>query len=64
MRFRLPRVLAPLRAVPEVVGHSGSVGAWLFHCAERDLFLCGTVDQTSGAAVPFGIMPGILRGLA
>ena len=30
MRFRLPRLFAPLHPVPAVLGHSGSTGCWLW----------------------------------
>lgn len=61
MRFRLPRLLAPLRPVPAVVGHTGSTGTWLFHCPERALLLCGTVDEVGAGAVPFRVVPRLLR---
>jgi D-alanyl-D-alanine carboxypeptidase len=61
MRFRLPRVLTPFHAVPEIVGHSGSTGSWLFHCPKLDLLLAGTVDQVTGGAIPYRFLPKVLR---
>jgi len=61
MRFRMPRAFTPLAAMPAVVGHTGSTGTWLFHCPERDLFLAGTVDQSTEAALPFRFLPRVLR---
>jgi D-alanyl-D-alanine carboxypeptidase len=63
MRFRLPRMLSPRAAMPAVVGHTGSLGCWLFHSPERDLFLCGTVSQASAGAVPYRVVPKILSAM-
>ena len=64
MRLRLPRVLTPLQRIPALLGHSGSTGCWLFHCPERNLLMCGTVNEASAAAVPYRIVPAQLRALA
>ena len=60
-RFRVPRVRTPDGEVPELIGHSGSTGSWLFWCPQLDLFLSGTVDQATAGAVPFRFVPGLLR---
>ena len=60
-RFRVPRVRTPTGAVPTMVGHSGSTGSWLFHCAQLDLLLSGTVDQATAGAVPFRFLPKVLK---
>lgn len=61
MRFRLPRWLTPLRPLPAVIGHTGSTGCWLFHCPSLALLLCGTVDQATAGAVPYRVVPRMLR---
>ncbi len=61
MRFRLPRALTPFRPVPAVIGHTGSTGTWLFHARELDLYLTGTVNQITAGAVPFRLVPKVLR---
>jgi CubicO group peptidase (beta-lactamase class C family) len=63
MRFRIPRLFSPRRATPEVIGHTGVSGSWLFYCRELDLILAGTVDQVSAAAMPFSFVPMVLRDL-
>jgi len=63
MRFQLPRFLTPIRAVPHVVGHTGSTGTWLFHAPEPDLYLVGSVNQITAGAVPFKVVPKILRAV-
>jgi len=64
MRFGLPRFLTPFRPVPQVVGHTGSTGTWLFHAPEPDLYLVGAVNQITAGAVPFRVVPRVLRALA
>jgi D-alanyl-D-alanine carboxypeptidase len=64
MRFRIPRLFSPRRPTPEVIGHTGVSGSWLFYCRELDLILAGTVDQVSAAATPFSFVPKVLRDLA
>ncbi len=64
MRFRLPRLLTPFRPVPKVVGHTGSTGTWLFHAPEPDLYLAGAVSQMTAGALPFKVVPRVLRAVA
>jgi D-alanyl-D-alanine carboxypeptidase len=61
MRFKMPRIFTPFKPVPAVVGHTGVSGSWLFYCAELDLYLCGTVDQTAEAPLPFRFLPKLLK---
>lgn len=60
-RFQLPRVFNGFQRMPAVVGHTGSTGTWLFHCPGRDLFMAGAVDEVTAGAVPYRIVPRILR---
>jgi D-alanyl-D-alanine carboxypeptidase len=60
-RFQVPRLFNGLRRMPPVVGHSGSTGTWLFHCPERDLYFAGAVDEVTAGAVPYRLMPRMLR---
>jgi D-alanyl-D-alanine carboxypeptidase len=61
MRFRIPRIFAPLHPVPAVVGHSGSTGTWLFYCAEWDVLLTGSVDEVAAGAIPYRVVPRMLN---
>ncbi len=61
MRLKMPRLFNPLRPIPAIIGHTGVSGSWLFYCPERDLYLCGTVDQLTAAALPFRFVPKLLR---
>lgn len=64
MRFRLPQIFNGLRRMPAVIGHTGSTGSWLFHCPELGLLLCGTADEASAGAVPYRVVPKMLRVLS
>lgn len=64
MRFELPRLLAPIRRPPAVVGHTGSTGTWAFHCPALDLDLVGSVDQVTAGPVPFRSLGSWLRAAA
>lgn len=57
----LPRAIAPIYPAPAVIGHTGSTGSWSFHCPRLNLFLSGTVDQAAAGAVPFRLVPKVLR---
>ncbi len=61
MRYQLPRLLAPFRPPPAVLGHSGSTGTWLFYAPELDLYLVGAVNQITAAPLPFRFVPRVLR---
>jgi CubicO group peptidase (beta-lactamase class C family) len=61
MRFRMPRLFTLPARMPPVLGHTGSTGCWLFYCPELDIFLAGSVNEVTAAAVPFKMVPKILR---
>lgn len=62
-RYRIPRLLNAGHPSPTFLGHTGASGSWLFWCAEHDLYLAGTVDQTLAAPVPYRMLPKLVRQL-
>jgi D-alanyl-D-alanine carboxypeptidase len=56
MRFKLPRLLSPFAPAPELVGHSGSTGSFLYVCQELNLYLAGTINHTQRPRAPFPLM--------
>jgi CubicO group peptidase (beta-lactamase class C family) len=56
MRFKLPRLLMPFGYSPELVGHSGSSGSFLYYDRGLDLYMAGTVNQMAQRNVPFQLM--------
>jgi D-alanyl-D-alanine carboxypeptidase len=61
MRFRLPRIFTPVQAMPAVLGHTGSTGCWIFYCPAHELLLCGNVSEVTAGALPFRLVPKLLR---
>ncbi|MFD1953201.1 serine hydrolase domain-containing protein [Paenibacillus thailandensis] len=61
MRFKLPAALSPFRPVPELLGHSGISGAFAYYCPKKDVFLTGTVNQTSNPGLPYKLMVRVLN---
>jgi D-alanyl-D-alanine carboxypeptidase len=62
-RFRLPRPFTPFAPMPAVIGHTGSTGTWLFYCPDLDVFMAGAVNQATAGAVPYRLVPKVLRVL-
>jgi D-alanyl-D-alanine carboxypeptidase len=56
MRFKLPWLLSPVGFSPELIGHSGSSGSFLYHCPEIDLYIAGTIDQLMLPRLPFQLL--------
>jgi D-alanyl-D-alanine carboxypeptidase len=56
MRVNLPRVFSPFKPFPEYVGHSGSTGSFAYRCAEKSLYLVGTVNQIADPSRPIRLM--------
>ncbi len=46
----------PFARIPDLVGHSGLSGAFLFHCPEKNLFLSGTVNPIHKPQTSFRLM--------
>ncbi len=61
MRFQLPPIFTSFKPLPAVIGHTGSTGTWLFYCPDLDLYLAGGVNQVTAGAVPYRVVPRILR---
>lgn len=61
MRFKLPRILSPFSATPELVGHSGSTSAFLFYSAADRLYIGGTLNQLENQGRPFRLMLKVIQ---
>jgi D-alanyl-D-alanine carboxypeptidase len=61
MRIRLPRLMTLFRYSPELIGHSGTNGAFAFYAPKEMLFLAGTVNQLGNPGRPVRLM---LRAIA
>lgn len=45
MRLKLSRLMSPILATPEILGHSGSTGTFAFYCPSKDLYITGAFNQ-------------------
>jgi hypothetical protein len=61
MRFKLPRILSPSSAVPELIGHSGASSPFLFHSDIDHIHIGGTPNQFENRRRPFGLMLIIIK---
>jgi D-alanyl-D-alanine carboxypeptidase len=61
MRFKLPRVLSPFSATPELIGHSGATSAFLFYSEIDRLYIGGTLNQLENQGRPFRLMIKVIR---
>ena len=60
MRFQLPRLMSPLQAPPELIGHSGSTGSFAFYNPKRAVYLAGTLNQMESPGRPYRVMTRII----
>lgn len=56
MRFKAPRWMSPLKAAPELIGHSGSTGSFAFYNPSRDVYLAGSINQMDHRGRPYRLM--------
>ena len=63
MRFKLPRIFSPFKAMPVCYGHSGLSGAFAYYCPEKNVFITGTVNQISQPQLSYQIMLKLLLAL-
>ena len=62
-KFYIPRILSPFKAVPELIGHCGSVGSVAFYVPDKEVYITGTVNQTSNSNIVFQTMIKIVNKL-
>jgi CubicO group peptidase (beta-lactamase class C family) len=62
-KFYIPRLLSPFKAVPELIGHCGSVGSVAFYVPGKDVYITGTVNQTSNPHIVFQTIIKIVNKL-
>jgi len=62
-KFYIPRLLSPFKAVPEFIGHCGSVGSIAFYVPDKAVFITGTVNQTSNPNIVFQTLIKIVNNL-
>jgi CubicO group peptidase (beta-lactamase class C family) len=63
MKFQLPRIFSPFKAMPVLIGHSGLSGSFSFYCQEKDVFLCGTINQIKNPSQSYKLMLKLLQNI-
>ena len=61
MRIKLPRIFSPFSPTPELVGHSGVSGAFLFYNDEAQIYIAGTLNQLENPGRPVRLMLKIMN---
>ncbi len=61
MRFKLPRILSPFSATPELIGHSGASSAFLFYSDIDQIYIGGTLNQMENRRRSFGLMLKVIE---
>ena len=62
-QFYTPWIFSPFKPIPVLIGHCGSVGTAAFYIPEKEVFITGTVNQTSSPSILFQTMIKILNRL-
>ncbi|HMQ07454.1 MAG TPA: serine hydrolase domain-containing protein [Saprospiraceae bacterium] len=62
-KFYIPWFLSPFKAVPEIIGHCGSVGSVAFYVPDKDVYITGTVNQSSHPNIVFRTIIKIVNKL-
>jgi len=63
MRYKLPRILSPFSPTPEMIGHSGSTGSFLFYSTDVGIYIAGTINQVKEQSMPFRLMTEVVNTL-
>lgn len=63
MRFKLPRIFSPFKAIPVFVGHSGLSGAFMYYIPEKQVYITGTVNQIHNPQKSYQLMIRLLNAL-
>jgi CubicO group peptidase (beta-lactamase class C family) len=56
MYSKLPRFFSPFAPLPSLLGHSGLSGAFAFYSPEKNVFVCGTVNQVADPGTSYKLM--------
>ena len=63
MKFKLPRIFSPFKAMPLFIGHSGLSGAFSFYCPEKNVYICGTVNQIKNPGNSYKLMLKLVQAI-
>ncbi len=60
-KFYIPKMLSPFKAVPEIIGHCGSIGSVAFYIPDKEFYVTGTVNQHAKPSAAFKILLKIVN---
>ena len=63
MRFKLPRIFSPFKAIPICYGHSGLSGAFAYYCPEKEVYITGTVNQINNPQLSYQLLIKLLLSM-
>jgi len=63
-KFKLPRFFSPFKPFPELIGHPGSTGSFVYYCPKKDIYIAGTINQVHNKRLPYMIIIKIINTLA
>lgn len=63
MLFATPRIFSPFKKQPELIGHTGLSGAFMFYAPKAGIYLTGTVNQVAKPSASVQLMLRILAAL-
>jgi D-alanyl-D-alanine carboxypeptidase len=64
MEFAVPALINRFAKVPVILGHSGSIGSFLYYAPELDLYMAGTIDQESDKITPILLMIKVMKAIS
>ena len=62
-KFSIPRFFSPFKAIPEMIGHCGSISSVAFYVPQKEIFITGTLNQASNPNVVFQTVIKIINKL-
>src|SRR6056297_194146 len=62
-KFYMPRMMSPLRKVPDMIGHCGSTGAVAYYVPDLDVYITGTTNQQASPNAAFQTMIKMVHSL-
>jgi len=61
MHFVPPELFFLLFSYPNITGHFGSIGSFLFYCEKLDIYIAGTMNQGKSASRPFRVVLKVIN---
>jgi D-alanyl-D-alanine carboxypeptidase len=60
-KFYMPRIFSPFKAIPDFIGHCGSVGSVAFFVPQKQVYITGTINQSGSPNKIFQTMIKIIN---